>query len=94
MAVADGLVESAEREGGVLVIGASRDRRLSRWVLGSTPDRVVDRAERAGVPVLVYATSGGVQGRIEDYLFPVYRYLRSRLGGGATSSGRYESPNP
>lgn len=77
--VADGLVEGATAEGGVLVIGASRDRRLSQWVFGSTPDRVVACAEESGVPVLVYATAGGVSGRIEDYLFPVYRYLRKRL---------------
>ncbi|ADB60470.1 amino acid permease-associated region [Haloterrigena turkmenica DSM 5511] len=77
--VADGLVEAAETDGGVLVVGASRDRRLSQWVFGSTPDRVVDRAEEAAVPVLVYASASGVPGRIEDYLFPVYRYLRRRL---------------
>ena len=77
--VAEGLVDGAPETGGVLVIGASRDRRLSRWVFGSTPDRVVQRATGAGVPVLVYATPGGFAGRIEDYLFPVYRYLRSRL---------------
>jgi APA family basic amino acid/polyamine antiporter len=77
--IADGLVDAAAVDGGVLVIGASRDRRLSQWVFGSTPDRVVDRAEAAEVPVLVYATSGGITGRIEDYLFPVYRYLRARL---------------
>jgi nucleotide-binding universal stress UspA family protein len=77
--VAEGLVDGAPATGGVLVIGASRDRRLSRWVFGSTPDRVVQRATEAGVPVLVYAAPGGFAGRIEDYLFPVYRYFRSRL---------------
>jgi APA family basic amino acid/polyamine antiporter len=77
--VAEGLVDAAAVDGGVLVIGASRDRRFGQWVLGSTPDRVVERAEEADVPVLVYATAGGIPGRIEDYLFPVYRYLRERL---------------
>jgi APA family basic amino acid/polyamine antiporter len=77
--VADGLVEAAAVDGGVLVIGASRDRRFGQWVFGSTPDRVVERAETADVPVLVYATAGGIPRRIEDYLFPVYRYLRRRL---------------
>lgn len=56
--VADGLVEAAAADGGILVIGASRDRRLSQWVLGSTPDRVIERAEEAEIPVLVYATPG------------------------------------
>jgi APA family basic amino acid/polyamine antiporter len=82
--IADGLVEAAAVEGGVLVIGASRNRRLSQWVFGSTPDRVVERAAAAGVPVLVYATPGGITGRIEDYLFPAYRYLRARLRRGDT----------
>ena len=80
--IADGLVESAGRDGGVLVIGASRNRRLNQWVLGSTPDRVVARATEVDVPVLVYATPGGLSGRVEDYLFPIYRYLRKRFGGG------------
>ena len=80
--VADGLVEAAATEGGVLVIGASRDRRPSQWVFGSTPDRVVDRAEEAGVPVLIYASASGVPERLEGYLFPVYRYLHRRLRGG------------
>ncbi|PSP67852.1 amino acid permease [Halobacteriales archaeon QS_1_69_70] len=77
--VADGLVDAAAETGGVLVIGASRDRRLSQWVFGSTPDRVVERATDAGVPVLIHAAPSGFSGRIEDHLFPVYRYLRGRL---------------
>jgi nucleotide-binding universal stress UspA family protein len=76
-----GLVDVAEAEGAILVIGASRDRRLRQWVFGSTPDRVVERAEAAGVPVLVYARPLGVPERVEDYVFPVYRYLRGRLSG-------------
>jgi nucleotide-binding universal stress UspA family protein len=86
--IADGLVDAATAEGGVLVIGASRDRRLSQWVFGSTPDRVVERADAADVPVLVYATPGGITGRIEDYLFPVYRYLRARLRRGRHGPSR------
>jgi nucleotide-binding universal stress UspA family protein len=74
--VARGLVEKAAENGGVLLIGASRDRRLRRWVFGSTPDRVVEYAGIEGVPVVVYASRVGVPERIEDRLFPVYRYLR------------------
>mgnify|MGYP000138557640 FL=1 len=77
--IEEGLVDVARREGAVLVIGASRDRRLSQWVFGSTPDRVVRRATDVGVPVLVYAQPSGVPERIEDYLFPVYRYVRYQL---------------
>jgi nucleotide-binding universal stress UspA family protein len=88
--VADGLVGVAEAEGGVLVIGASRNRRLSQWVFGSTPDRVVDRAEEAGVPVLVYASASGVPQRVEDSFFPVYRYLRRRLRGGGAATTHQE----
>lgn len=83
--IADGLVETAAREGGALVIGASRDRRWSQWVFGSTPDSVVERAAEAKVPVLVYAASSGVPERIEDYVFPIYRYLRRRLRSGKSS---------
>jgi amino acid transporter/nucleotide-binding universal stress UspA family protein len=77
--VAEGLVDAAADDGGVLVVGASRNRRLNQWVFGSTPDRVVERAEALGVPVLVYASAGGVPEYVEDHLFPVYRYLRRRL---------------
>ena len=79
--IADGLVQTAAESGGVLVIGASRDRRLSQWVFGSTPDQVVDRAELSGVPVLVYASASGVPQRLEDYLFPIYRYLSGLRSG-------------
>jgi hypothetical protein len=48
-------------------------------VFGSTPDRVVDHAALEGVPVVVYAGRIGVPERIEDRLFPVYRYLRRVL---------------
>ena len=78
--VADGLVATASDTGGPLLIGASRDRRLRQWIFGSTPDRVVKLAEAAEIPVLVYASSVGVRGQVEDWLFPVYRYLRKRLG--------------
>jgi amino acid transporter/nucleotide-binding universal stress UspA family protein len=73
--VAEGLVSTAAENGGILVIGASRDRGLRRWILGSTPDRVIERATEAGVPVLVYASSTSVRGRAEDFVFPVYRYF-------------------
>jgi hypothetical protein len=73
--IGEGLVEKAKSEGGILVIGASRDRRLRQWVFGSTPDSVIQRAKLDGVPVLVYASSTSVPEQIEDYLFPVYRYL-------------------
>jgi APA family basic amino acid/polyamine antiporter len=74
--IADGLVEQAAENGGILIIGATRTRRLRRWVFGSTPDTVIDLAKGAGVPVLVYASPRGVQGPVEDYLYPVYRYLK------------------
>jgi len=54
--IADGLVEAAVVDGSVLVIGASRERRLSQWVFGNTPDRVIRRAKAADVPVPIYAT--------------------------------------
>ena len=76
--VAEGLVEKAAENGGVLVIGASRDRRLRQWVFGSTPDRVVKLAEERDVPVIVCASTLDVPERIEDYLSPVYRYLKKR----------------
>jgi hypothetical protein len=79
--VADGVVSTAAENGGLLLIGASRDRRLRQWLFGSTPDRVVDLAEGAGVPVVVYAGPQGVPQRVEDYLFPVYRYARGLLSG-------------
>jgi APA family basic amino acid/polyamine antiporter len=73
--VADGLVSSTLGNGGLLIIGATRDRRLRRWVFGSTPDQTIDLAREANVPVLVFASSSGVSGRIEDYLYPLYRYV-------------------
>ncbi len=76
--VAEGLVETAASNGGILVIGATRTRRLRRWVFGSTPDRVIDLADGAGVPVIVYAGARGVQGPVEDYLYPIYRSLTGR----------------
>jgi amino acid transporter/nucleotide-binding universal stress UspA family protein len=78
--VADGLVSTAVENGGILVIGATRDRRLRRWVFGSTPDRTIDLARSMNFPVLVHASTSGVSGRVEEYLFPVYRYLRRHLG--------------
>ena len=74
--IADGLVDTAAEAGGLLVIGASRDRRFRQWVFGSTPDAVIRTARAAEVPVIVYASQSGVYERFEDYLFPVYRFLR------------------
>ena len=74
--VAEGLVATAAEHGGPLFIGATRDRRLRRWVLGSTPDRVIRQARAAGVPVIVFASTQGVSGRLEDYVYPVYRWFR------------------
>ena len=85
--VAEGLVETAASNGGILVIGATRTRRLRRWVFGSTPDRVIDLADGAGVPVIVYAGDRGVQGPIEDYLYPVYRSLTGRQRTEAPADG-------
>ncbi|WP_436930791.1 amino acid permease [Halosimplex halobium] len=78
--VAEGLVSTTIGNGGLLVIGATRDRRLRRWMFGSTPDRTIDLARSANVPVLIHASTSGVSGRIEEYLFPIYRYLRRHLG--------------
>ncbi|WP_435098622.1 amino acid permease [Halorubrum sp. N11] len=74
--IADGLVDLARENGGILIIGATRTRRLRRRVFGSTPDNVIKLAQGGGVPVLVYASPRGVQGPIEEYIYPVYRYLR------------------
>lgn len=78
--VADGLVGTAAENGGPLVIGASRTRLLKRWVFGSTPDRVVEQAATAGVPILVYASPTGLSGRVHEALFPFHRYARKLLG--------------
>ncbi|MFC7188062.1 amino acid permease [Halorubrum yunnanense] len=74
--IADGLVDQARENGGILIIGATRTRRLRRRVFGSTPDNVIKLAQGSGVPVLVYASPRGVQGPIEEYVYPVYRYLK------------------
>ena len=79
--VAEGLVSIAAENGGVLVIGASRDRRLTQWVLGSTPDRVVRSARERDVPVLVYASEPDVHQWAEDWLFTIYRHLRRVVSG-------------
>ena len=85
--VAEGLVETAASNGGILVIGATRTRRLRRWVFGSTPDRVIDLADGAGVPVIVFAGARGVHGPFEDYLYPIYRSLTGRKRSDAPTEG-------
>jgi APA family basic amino acid/polyamine antiporter len=77
--VSEGLLETAGDVDGPLFVGATRTRGLRRWLLGSVPDRVVAGAESRDVPVLIYARETGVAGRIEETLFPVYRFLRKRL---------------
>ncbi|MFT4932999.1 MAG: APA family basic amino acid/polyamine antiporter [Natronomonas sp.] len=77
--VAEGLVDGAEENGGVLIMGASRTRRLRQWVFGSTPDRVVELAADADVPVIVFAGKASVKGWLEDRFFPIYRYVRRRV---------------
>lgn len=84
--VADGLVEQAAANGGILVVGATRTRRLRRRVFGSTPDNVIDLASGVGVPVLVYASPRGVHGPVEDYLYPIYRYLTGTSRGPSEST--------
>lgn len=74
--VAEGLVSTAAENGGLLVIGATRTRELRQWIFGGTPDRVIDLAAGAGVPVIVYAGESGIRRRIGDRLFPLYRYYR------------------
>jgi nucleotide-binding universal stress UspA family protein len=83
--IADGLVEQAATNGGILVIGATRTRRLGRRVFGSTPDNVIELSEGVGLPVLVYASPRGVHGPIEEYLYPIYRYLTGMRRGPAES---------
>ena len=78
--VAEGLVSTTVGNGGLLIIGATRNRRLRRWVFGSTPDQVIELAREADVPVLIYATPGGISRHLEDYVYPLYRYVRRRLG--------------
>ncbi len=85
--VADGLVEQATENGGILLIGATRTRRLRRRVFGSTPDNVIQLAQGTGLPVLVYASPRGVQGPIEDYLYPIYRYVKGRRRSPSGSPG-------
>jgi len=76
--IASGLVAQAAANGGVLIIGASPSRRLRRRVFGSTPDNVIDLAEGAGVPVIVYASPRGVQSPVEDYYHTITRSLRRK----------------
>ena len=90
--IAEGLVRTAAENGGILVIGATRTRRLRRWVFGSTPDRVIELAKGEDLPVLVYASPRGVHGPIEDYIYPVYRALTGRRRGPADSAGTDSSP--
>ncbi|MDS0278393.1 amino acid permease [Halomicroarcula sp. S1AR25-4] len=85
--VAAGLVETAADNGGVLILGASRDRWLRQALFGSTPDEVVTLAEEMDVPVLVYASETGVSDRMSERLFPVVRYLRKRFPRRRSSHG-------
>ncbi len=80
--IAEGLVDAASENGGVLIVGASRTRRLRQWIFGSTPDRSVALAKEQDLPVLIYASSVGITRRIEGWVFPVYRYIRKQLGAG------------
>ncbi|WP_408958746.1 amino acid permease [Natrinema sp. 74] len=89
--VAEGLVTTAAENGGILVIGASRTRRLRQWIFGSTPDRVIDLAEDAGVPVIVYAGETTVRGLAEDLTFPLYRYFVKLRAPNHPISGRGQS---
>lgn len=50
---------------------------MKRWVPGSTPNRVIERAATEGVPVIAYAGSTGLSGRFEDLLVPAYRHYRN-----------------
>ncbi len=77
--VASGLVDTAKENGGILVIGSSRDHIFRQWLFGSTPDHVVDLAEQNDIPVFIYRTSASVTGRLEDLVFVGYRFLRRLL---------------
>ena len=89
--VAEGLVSAAAENGGVLLIGATRTRRLRQWVFGSTPDRVIALAADAGVPVFVYAGPTSVAGSIEDYLF---RSIATTSDYSAAVGRSKSPPNP
>lgn len=78
--VAKGLVDTTRENGGVLVMGASRDHIIRQWVFGSTPDRTVDIAEEAGVPVLIYRGPASITRTVENLIFTVYRFA-TRLTG-------------
>ena len=91
--VAEGLVSTAAETGGILLIGASRTRRLRQWVLGSTPDRVIDLAGEMGIPVIVYASETRTRGQLEDFLFPVYRYFK-KLRTADRPRGELETSTP
>lgn len=78
--VAKGLVQGARRNGGPLFIGASRDQLFKRWLFGSTPDRTIELAEEAGVPVIVYRGPATVSGHLGEAGFVAYRFLRGVLG--------------
>jgi len=91
ISIAEGLGRTAAENGGVLVIGATRTRRLRRWVFGSTPDRVIELAKGEDLPVHVYASPRGVHSPIEDYVYPVYRALTGKRRDPADSS---ESSTP
>jgi nucleotide-binding universal stress UspA family protein len=84
--VAEGLVSTAAGNGGVLIVGASRTRRLRRWIFGGTPDRVVQLASAEGVPVVVYAGESGIHSWLQDRLVPITRYLLR--WSGSDSRGR------
>jgi APA family basic amino acid/polyamine antiporter len=86
--IAEGLVSTAKENGGILFIGASRTRFLRRWVFGGTPDRVIELADDADVPVIIYTSPIDVASRIEEALFPLYRYLKGLTSTRTTGSTR------
>jgi nucleotide-binding universal stress UspA family protein len=78
--VARGFVRAAHDHGGPLLLGGSRDHVLRQWMLGSTPDRTVDRALAIGVPVLVYVANPEQRSTTSDAAFAAYRFLRGVTG--------------
>lgn len=77
--VATGLIEIADEKNATLFIGVSRDSLLSQWLLGSTPDRVIDQARAKDIPVIVYGAESTVSNRISNWVFVLYRTVRSLL---------------
>lgn len=75
--VAEGLVDKAEDNESMLIIGASRDNMLKKTVFGSTPDRTIQLARERDIPVMIYGGKEGLTGKLGSALFVIYDFFRS-----------------